>query len=172
MRTLLILFLLFPFLGCAQAPENRPVLIEKKFDKKLSGLLSFKVPLIGVDELKAKQNEVKIFDAREKEEYEVSHIPGAVFLGNDHFDEKSLQGISKNTPIVLYCSVGYRSEKIGERLQKLGFKNVKNLYGSIFEWINQGNAVVDKNGKSTRKIHTYDKNWSQWVAEGKAEKIW
>lgn|SRR5690606_16895246 len=172
MKNILLLLFFLPVFGCAQAPENRPKVSDNDFDKKLTTLLDFEVPLIGVDELQAKQGEVKIFDTREKEEYEVSHIPGAVHLGYDHFDEKILKNVPKDASIVLYCSVGYRSEKIGERLQKMGFKNVKNLYGSIFEWMNRGNPVVDKSGKNTFKIHTYNKNWSRWVSVKKAEKIW
>ena len=72
----------------------------------------------------------------------------------------------------MYCSIGYRSEKVGEELKKMGFKNVYNLYGSIFEWVNQGNEVVDENEKVTEKVHTYNKRWSKWIEDGKAEKVW
>jgi len=54
----------------------------------------------------------------------------------------------------------------------MGYKNVYNLYGSIFEWVNDGNEVVDKNNKPTDEVHTYNKKWSKWVEEGKAKKIW
>ena len=49
----------------------------------------------------------------------------------------------------------YRSEKIGKKLKKLGFKNVVNLYGGIFEWVNSGYPVYDSKGE-TEKIHPYD----------------
>ena len=47
-----------------------------------------------------------------------------------------VEDIARESTIVVYCSVGYRSEKIAEELDKLGFTNVSNLYGGIFEWIN------------------------------------
>jgi predicted sulfurtransferase len=51
-------------------------------------------------------------DAREKEEFDVSHIKGAIFVGYANFDMMNLPVFNKETAIVVYCSVGYRSEKI------------------------------------------------------------
>ena len=47
----------------------------------------------------------------------------------------------------MYCSIGKRSEKVTQKLKKAGYNNVSNLYGGIFEWVNQGNEVVDTNNK-------------------------
>lgn len=167
-----VMYIFFLQIGCTQTPTKRPSVQNPAFDQKLEQLLRFSVPLIGVEELKNIQREVHIFDTREWPEYEVSHIEGAEYLGYDHFDEKRLADIPKDARIVLYCSVGYRSEKTGEKLRKLGFSNVYNLYGSIFEWVNQGNEIVDASGKKTNRLHTYNKTWSQWVASEKATKIW
>ena len=158
--------------ACSQPPGARPSVKNKAFDEELARLLSFSVPTIGVKELKDIQNEVYIFDAREEEEYLASHIKGARYLGYKKFDEQKLAGVPKNAKVVVYCSVGYRSEKIGERLQKMGFTDVSNLYGSIFEWVNRGYPVVGQNGEPTRKIHTYNAKWSQWVDNDEAEKVW
>jgi len=40
---------------------------------------------------------------------------------------------------------------------KAGYTNVSNLYGGIFEWVNQGNNVVDDNNRITPKVHAYGK---------------
>lgn len=45
--------------------------------------------------------------------------------------------------VVLYCFIGYCSEKVVEQFWEWGFIKVYNLYGSIFEWVNQGYFVVD-----------------------------
>ncbi|MCB0652385.1 MAG: rhodanese-like domain-containing protein [Saprospiraceae bacterium] len=171
--SLFLLIFTFPFSGCAQKdPQLNAGCMDEKFDQKVNQLLSYSVPVMDVDQLKNEKEKVVILDAREKVEYDVSHIEGAQWIGFDHFDSTALQQIPKDSKIVVYCSVGYRSEKIGERLQKMGYTDVNNLYGSIFEWVNRGNNVVDKNGLITRKVHTYNKNWSQWVDETKAEKTW
>ena len=165
-------FLLLTVVSCAQAPGDRPKVNSEEFDKKISKTINFTIPVMGVDELKEMQEDVVLFDARPQSEYEVSHIKGAKRIGFKKIDKAALAGIDKDEQIVVYCSIGYRSEKVGEKLKKMGFKNVYNLYGSIFEWVNQGNEVVDKDEKVTEKVHTYNKQWSKWVEDGKAEKVW
>lgn len=167
-----LLFLLLTTIGCAQAPGDRPKVNSEEFDEKISKTINFSIPVMGVDELKEMQEDVILLDARPQSEFDISHIKGAKRIGFKKIDEAALTGIDKYEQIVVYCSIGYRSEKVGEKLKKMGFKNVYNLYGSIFEWVNQGNEVVDKDERATRKVHTYNKRWSKWVEDGKAEKVW
>ena len=84
----------------------------------------------------------------------------------DSFKPENIKNINKKSKIIVYCSVGYRSERIGERLLKLGFTDVSNLYGGIFDWINDGNPVVNTSGIRTDSVHTYNKEWSKWVEKG------
>ncbi len=154
--------------GLAQKPTTG----NAAFDTELSQLLSFSVPLMSVSELEKKLEKVNLFDVREEVEYNISHIPGAIHVGFEKFDPAVFKEIKKDESVVLYCSVGYRSEKIGERLKKMGFTNVFNLYGSIFEWANKGLSLENSNGKSTLEIHTYNKEWSKWVDNPAIEKIW
>lgn len=135
------------------------------FDKQLKDLLSFTVPTISCEELNKNINKTIVLDCRETVEYDVSHIKGAIHVGYDNFKASSVANLDKNAPIVVYCSVGYRSEKIGERLLRMGFKNIKNLYGSIFEWFNNGFTVVNSKG-TTSKIHAVDENWAKWIKKG------
>ena len=93
---------------------------------------------IEVTTLKTMKEKVILLDTREKKEYEISHIPGAIWVGYNNFKLKRVKEIAKDTKIVTYCSVGYRSERIGEKLQKAGFTDVSNLKGSIFKWVNEG----------------------------------
>lgn len=138
-----------------------------KFQKKLQWLLRHNVKEISISETK-NLSDVIYLDSRGKEEYEVSHIKDAVWVGYDNFDIKSVAELDKSKTIVVYCSVGYRSEKITKQLEKAGFKKVFNLYGGLFEWYNENLPVVDNEGNSTDKIHTYNEKWSQWV-EGRKE---
>ena len=172
-RSLPFIFSILPA-ACGQnkAPEERPHCENPAFDAKVAGMLQMDVPVIGVQELRNIQDEVHIFDARKRAEYEVSHIPGARYLGFDDFDPERLEGLPKDAPIVLYCSIGYRSEKIGEKLEKMGYTRVYNLFGSLFEWANRGFPMVDGQGRPTKAIHTYNKNWSKWVDDQKADKTW
>ncbi len=174
MRTLIICLIAFiPLTACTQdIPADKPTTLNPAFDKKIESLLSFDVPLISVEHLAQKKKGYILLDARELEEYQTSHIPGAQYIGYHKFDADILSKVPKDQEVILYCSIGYRSEKIGQKLQKMGFTNVYNLYGSIFEWVNQGQQVVDQNEEPTQIVHGYNKNWSKWIDASKAQKTW
>jgi rhodanese-related sulfurtransferase len=132
----------------------------KKFNK-------LSVPYITVSELKSKKNLI-ILDSREPKEFNVSHLRNAKYVGHDKFDSKKITTTLKNRndTIIVYCSIGVRSENIGEKLQKLGYKNVYNLYGGIFEWKNQGQEIVDGKEKTTEKVHAFSKEWNKYLLKG------
>lgn len=48
----------------------------------------------------------------------------------------------------------------------MGFKNVSNLYGGIFEWVNQAHEIVNDSGK-TDSVHAYNRFWGMWLQKGK-----
>ncbi|HMG93957.1 MAG TPA: rhodanese-like domain-containing protein [Chryseolinea sp.] len=141
---------------------------QSDFDRKLQSLYKNTVPLIRSEALLAEisKPDVTILDTRSAEEFQISHISGALFLDYDSFKPKDIENFDKNSKVIVYCSVGYRSERIGEQLIKLGFKDVSNLYGGIFDWINNGKPVVNTSGISTDSVHTYNKDWSRWVKRG------
>ena len=105
-------------------------------------------------------------DAREKEEFDVSHIKGAIFVGYENFDIMKLPELDKEAKIVVYCSVGYRSEKIAEELIQNGYIQTQNLFGGIFDWVNKGYSVYDSFGNETNKIHPYNNSWGKWLTKG------
>lgn len=160
MKQLLLSLLL---LACTSTTAVPQTVQDPAFAEKLSGLLSLFVPVVDIDHVTP--TGTIFLDAREPDEFEVSHIPGALPVGYKKFDIRLLQQIPKDTTVVVYCSVGYRSEKITEKLLDAGFTNVHNLYGGIFEWVNSGLSVVDQNGM-TQRVHTYNKSWSKWLKKG------
>lgn len=161
--------LLLPVFSVAQSKESKT---DEGFSNMIDSYLSYTVPLISVEDLSEIKDNVILLDAREPEEYKVSHIPNALYIGYDNPDKAVIAELDKSKTVVVYCSIGYRSEKIGEVLQKEGFKNVLNLYGSIFEWVNQGKTIVDMENKETRDIHTYDKKWGKWMLNKEYKKIY
>jgi rhodanese-related sulfurtransferase len=99
-----------------------------------------------------------LLDARSPEEYAVSHLPGARRVDPTATTFPELDTLSRDTSVVVYCSVGYRSARIATRLQDQGFTNVRNLRGSIFRWANEGRPVV-RNDTPVRAVHPYDRTW-------------
>ncbi len=100
-----------------------------------------------------------VIDVREANEFAVSHIPDAV-----HFQDPDKLAVwieqQPTQPVVVYCSVGYRSAKMAASLNKLGLQQVVNLEGSIFEWANQGEPVLSQTGP-TQKVHPFNEKWGQ-----------
>lgn len=161
-KTIYALIVCFIIVGCSYGQRT-----QEEFDAMLKNLYTGSVPLISVEEVKNKGlDHYVVLDIREKKEYEVSHIEGAKYAGYLRFQKKEVKDLPKETPILVYCSVGKRSEDIGDRLTKMGFTNVHNLYGGIFQWKNEGNTVVNDQKVSTDSVHTYNKRWSQWLSNG------
>ena len=118
-----------------------------------------------LDKLMKKQN-VIILDTREKAEFDVSHIKGAIFVGYDDINlKKVISRVSKGSKVVLYCSVGYRSGDITMKLRSKGI-DAYNLYGGLFLWNNIGNKLYTGEEKPTNQIHGYSKSWGKWLTSG------
>ncbi|MYA77907.1 MAG: rhodanese-like domain-containing protein [Gemmatimonadetes bacterium] len=101
-----------------------------------------------------------LLDVREKEEYEVSHLKDAVLAVSEKEALKALEGVPPDRPVVLYCSVGYRSSEMASFLQKRGFEKVYNLEGSIFAWANEGKPVY-RGEERVRVVHPFDQVWGK-----------
>jgi rhodanese-related sulfurtransferase len=138
------------------------------YDEKLNSLYNRSVPLMQPETLKNKlgNHNVYVLDIRSDEEYEVSHLPDARKIDYQSFKVEEVSDIPKNAEVIVYCSVGYRSEKAGEMLLKSGYTNVHNIYGGIFQWKNLGMEVVNMNNEPTDSVHTYNKKWSKWLTKG------
>jgi len=144
-----------------------PLAGQNKLDKTLKKFNTENVPYIHVEEMTNTMN-IVLLDTRKKEEFIVSHLKNAVWVGYDDFEEATvLKNVpKKNTPIIVYCSIGVRSEDIGEKLLKLGYTDVKNLYGGIFEWKNQDKIVYNNQGVETDSVHAFDKQWGKLLHKG------
>ncbi len=127
-----------------------------------------KSPFISVEALANSKSKPIFLDAREASEYEVSHLQNAIHIGFDDFDISTITSkiTDKNTAIVVYCSLGIRSEIITKKLIDVGYTNVKNLYGGIFEWKNSNKSIYNSEGTETDSIHAYSKSWSKWLKNG------
>lgn len=140
-------------------------------EQKLRKLLKNKIPVVTVTQLKSQLSakdgkKVLLLDTRERDEYIVSHLKDSRFIGYSMFAPEFISDIPKDQPIIVYCSLGVRSEIIGEKLKKAGYSNVKNLLGGLFEWVNLGLPVVDSNGNETKNVHAYSKKWGRWLQKG------
>jgi rhodanese-related sulfurtransferase len=102
-----------------------------------------------------KKSPPQLLDVREPGEFAVSHLHGAINVSPDASAADAIKKIDPARPVVAYCSVGYRSSKLAQRLIDAGVKNVSNLEGSIFAWANEGRPL-EKDGKPAKTVHPYN----------------
>ena len=122
---------------------------------------------IDADALGQISDDTILFDVREADEFEVSHLEGAIRVSPDISDKEFMQKfahMTKDKAVVFYCSVGYRSsqlaESVQENLKTIGSKEIYNLQGGIFNWHNERRKLVNINGVS-EDIHPYDQYWGR-----------
>jgi len=134
---------------------------QKTLDQTLKKYNKNDIPYISVTELRMLQSKGNaiIIDSREQNEFDVSHISSAIFVGYNYFsvEDFSKNSIDKESPIVVYCTLGIRSETVADKLIKAGYTNIKNLYGGICEWKNKGYKVLDSTNIETENVHTFSK---------------
>ena len=126
------------------------------------------VPQLGVDELRAwvddpGRAQPLLLDVRTPEEYAVSHLAGARRAETAADAIRILDDAPTDTPVVAYCSVGYRSSALVRTLRRKGYLDARNLEGSIFEWANRGHPVV-RDGQQVQEVHPYGWPWSRYLA--------
>jgi rhodanese-related sulfurtransferase len=112
---------------------------------------------------------VIVFDVREREEYDVSHLAGAIHLApsTTSLDFTRLYGNQLlGKKVIFYCSVGKRSGDAASRLESAarakGATDVLNLRGGIFRWYNEGFEVRNGDGMA-HEIHPFNNQWKMLV---------
>lgn len=79
--------------------------------------------------------EVILLDVREQEEYDQSHIPGAVLLPVGTISEETAGAVipDQEDTVLVYCRSGNRSKTAAAALAQLGYTNVYE-FGGINTW--------------------------------------
>ena len=119
------------------------------------------------DALVGDETETILFDVRERAEYAVSHIEGAIQIDPDMSGEEFLGRYGDrigNRRVVFYCSVGYRSSHLAKLLQNQPLADpptdVLNLRHGLFGWHNEKRDLV-RGESPTDLIHPYNFWWGR-----------
>ena len=134
--------------------------ISIKIEAALRKMLKRSIPVVSTDMLVDAINiesDWVILDCRELAEFNVSHLPDAKWAGYSDFSMLRVLAIPKDAKVIVYCSIGVRSENIAEQLMASGFSNVQNLYGGIFAWANAHKTLIDQNQQCILNKNKKDK---------------
>ncbi|MBQ7230835.1 MAG: rhodanese-like domain-containing protein [Oscillospiraceae bacterium] len=75
-----------------------------------------------------------LLDTRTREEYDQSHIPGALLIPHTEIAQRAEEALpDKDQLILVYCRSGNRSKQASEVLVELGYTHVKE-FGGINTW--------------------------------------
>ncbi|XP_041054181.1 uncharacterized protein LOC121283543 [Carcharodon carcharias] len=123
------------------------------------------------------QNRILLLDIRSPPEYEISHLQGAIRIdpettNMDHLvKDLGLADCIEITEVICYCTVGYRSSKVAQKLLEFlasdagqhlrGLLKVYNLEGGLVKWANERKAIVDSENQPTSLVHPYNMMWGQ-----------
>ena len=156
MKILLILLSLISVPAFAGEPPTWRF-IQTKIDADFPG-----APTLTIDSVKGRLESFNIIDVRASGEYVVGHLRDARHLMKAAEIQQAYP--DKSAPLILYCSVGYRSARETAALVALGYTNVLNLKGSIFEWANDGLPIY-RGDKRVQTVHPNSPLWGLLLNE-------
>ena len=110
-----------------------------------------------------------LFDVREEGEFQVSHIRNAIRIDPESSAESFMSRYGEligNKDVVVYCSVGYRSSELAERIlespEGRQTRNVYNLQHGIFGWHNEHRPLYSNSGP-VDSVHPYSRRWESYL---------
>ena len=123
MKKLILLFLAMMLLtACGQDKENS------------QGAGCVNITAEQAKEIMDSQEDYIILDVRTQDEFDETHIPGAILIPHDEVTEKAEDLLTnKGQLILVYCRSGRRSKLAAEALVELGYTNIKE-FGGIIDW--------------------------------------
>ena len=104
----------------------------------------------------ATADDVVWLDVRDARERRISVLPGAIDRETYEDRREELAG----RPVIVYCTVGYRSGLAARDLRRQGV-DAHNLAGGILAWAHADGEVLDgRTGEPTRRVHVYGWRWN------------
>ena len=116
--------------------------IEQAVDKFLTDIPRAYYTVKEADEIErfVEKENAQLIDVREPLEYARGHILNAINIPLRDLVKKQ-DKIAKDRPVILYCSVGYRTAIGLEALRLLGYDNVMGYPGSVEGWKAAGKSL-------------------------------
>lgn len=108
-------------------------------------------------------NTYTILDVRDENEFAISHLEGAI-----RFEEKVLERLNPKEPVLVYCTVGLRSNKLAQTLREEGFSKIVELQNGLIGWSNAELPMVNSSNSTTDSVHVYNQYFGTLLKKGTA----
>ena len=153
-----VILALLVLTGCEPPPDGISwTLVEARIREAFPGVPSIDTAALS-ELLEDPARTVVLIDAREAEEFAVSHLDGALRATSIQHAAALVDGAPAGATVVAYCSVGYRSAGLVAELRARGRAQVYNLEGSIFRWANEDRPLY-RGDVAVRRVHPFDETW-------------
>ena len=125
-KILLVIGFVLLLCGCSNANSSTGNSIDNNAEENST------VSCEKMQEIISSNKNAMLIDVREESEYNEAHLKDAINIPYEKIvkELETYGTIDFNTPIVVYCASGIRSEKAYNSLKDAGYKNVYDL-GSI-----------------------------------------
>jgi rhodanese-related sulfurtransferase len=91
----------------------------------------------------ANGEKITLLDIREANEWNLGHIPNAVYLSRGVLETSIEARVPRDATLVLYCASGNRSALAAVTLGEMGYENVASMAGGFRDWVGTGGDVED-----------------------------
>jgi rhodanese-related sulfurtransferase len=138
---ILISFIAFTLTGCTsdtinshKSSTNDGINSTSETTPTSSAAVLTKITAKQAKEMIDSSTELIVLDVRTQEEYDESHIEGAILIPDYEIDTQAEELITdKNATLLVYCRSGRRSALASQVLYELGYTSVYD-FGGIIDW--------------------------------------
>jgi rhodanese-related sulfurtransferase len=89
----------------------------------------------------AEQSSAVFVDCREPNEFNLGHIPDAVFIPRGQLEQQIEARVARDQRVIIYCASGNRSALAADTMQQMGYTNVASLAGGFRGWAEAGGDI-------------------------------
>mmetsp|Transcript_10591 Transcript_10591/g.25890 ORF Transcript_10591/g.25890 Transcript_10591/m.25890 type:complete len:182 (+) Transcript_10591:134-679(+) len=143
--------------------EEKRKAAKEKFDRAHSKTFGGQsISSSGLCELRKTGKKVVVVDVRTEAERKVSRISGSI--DEDEFWKMDVKSMQKDTHVVGYCTIGFRSGMFAQKVKNKGIENVYNSEGVVL-WTHDRKTEPlirrDERGNEqpTKEVHVYGSDW-------------
>ncbi len=151
MKKLILVLALSSFIAGPSLANSKAVAIDE-----MAGYLDFVDyggGIIFAEQIpKDEYSKIFIIDARDKAQFDKSHIPGAVNIEWRRVLAQKNQ-IPKDKTVLIYCNTGSLSAQAGFALRVAGYENVRILQGGFEDWKAKGGLDANQRALGRQPNH-------------------